>query len=157
MRKDEMKKIVRITLDPEIDKLLRENDIDLFAMLAKDPAIDGRFSRIAASEFPVPWAGGGERMDPLTIAASATVIVALGSVIERIIKVLTRRPVVLTNEHYEPVLDSEGRPVMDSDGRPALSKTTTQTYEESKDVNAPAWEMRVAASELKIALGKLAA
>ena len=154
MNEEQSQDMVRIAFDPDVEKLLRESDVDLFAMLAKDPAVSGRFRRIAASEFPVSPVDSQERMDPLTITASAAVIVALGSAIERIIKVLTRRPVVLTNERFEPVLDADGKPVLGSDGKPIFSKTTTQTFEESKDANAPSWETRVTASELRIALGK---
>ncbi len=145
--------MVRISLDPEVEKLLRESDVDIFALLANDPAIKGQFRRIAASKFSAPT-DSGQRMDPLTIAASGVVIVALGSAIERIIKVLTRRPVVLTHERYESALDTDGKPVLDSDGKPVWFKSTTQTYEEPKDANAPVWEANMSASELRVALGK---
>ncbi|EPR13506.1 hypothetical protein M527_00525 [Sphingobium indicum IP26] len=154
MNEEQAQDMVRIAFDPDVEKLLRENDVDLFGELAKDPAVSGRIRRLAAGEFPVSPVDSQERMDPLTIAASAAVIVALGSAIERIIKVFTRRPVVLTNERFEPVLDADAKPVLGSDGKPIFSKTTTQTYEESKDANAPSWETRVTASELRIALGK---
>lgn len=146
--------MVRIALDPEVEKLLGENDVDLFAMLAKDPKVSGQFRRVETHDFPVPPPDVGTRMDPLTIAASAAVIVAMGSAIERIIKVLTRRPVILNNERYEPALDADGKLVLDPDGKPIFSKTVTQTYEESKDANAPAWETYVTASELRVSLGK---
>ena len=156
MSDDQAQDTVRIAFDPDVEKLLRENDVDLIAMLAKDSTVSGRFRRVAARDFPLPPTDTRERMDPLTIAASAPIIVALGSAIERIIKVLTRRPVVLTNERYGPCLDPDGKPVLGSDGKPIFSKMKTQTYEESKDANAPAWETHVSASELRIVLGKAA-
>lgn len=154
MSENQAQDMVRIALDPEVEKLFGENDVDLFAMLAKDPAVGGQFRRVASHDFPVSSTDNATRMDPLTIAASAAVIVAMGSAIERIIKVLTRRPVVLTSKRYELALDADGKPVLGPDGKSILSTTVTQTYEESKDANAPAWETRVTASEIRIALGK---
>lgn len=156
MSEDEARCVVRITLDTEVERLLRENEVDLRAMLANDPAVSGQFRTVASSECPLPRSTSQSRMEPLTIAASAVVIVALGSSLERIIKVLTRRPVVLTNERYEPVLDADGRPIIGPDGNTVVSKVTTQTLEESKDANAPSWETYVSASEFRIALGEAA-
>lgn len=156
MTKDQVQQLVRISMDVETQKLLRDNNVDLFELLAKETAVGDKLQRVSSSDFPVPPTTSGERMDPLTIVASATVIIALGSVIERILKVLTRRPVVLTNEHYEPSLDNNGEPLLDSDGKPIMSRTTTQTFEEPKDSNAPVWQAGVSASELRIALGNAA-
>ena len=116
---------VSIQVAPAVARLLRANQIDLFDALSKDAQLKGKVERAQSS-------GGqtGTRADPLTILASAALVLAIGSALERLIRICTRSPAMITTRHNKARLNAEGNPLKDDGGKVLYDLTEEQQFVE---------------------------
>jgi hypothetical protein len=123
---------IAITVSPEVAKILAENHVDLFEALNKDQAIMGQLRRgRLAVEQRLPEQSGS-RFDPLTVLAATALTTAVGGAIERILRVLLRKPIITTSRRWEPKLDPKGKPVLLDNGEPVYAWSEEQQYVEPK-------------------------
>ena len=126
----------RVTLSPEVATLLRENNVDLFEALNRDRDLAGQIQRGTSSSWKEPDSSSGQaRMDPLTITASAVLVTAIGGAIERILRVLTRRPAIVATSTRQVQMDAAGRPMKKDNGEFVYAETVSQNFVEAKESN----------------------
>jgi hypothetical protein len=126
-----------ITISPKVAELLRDNGIDLVEALNRDPGLKGKLKRGGTGTFTgVDSDRSQSRMEPLTILAAAVLVTSIGGALERMLRVLTRDPVVVTTRRKEAQLDEHGKPIVGQNGQIAYTWTEDQSYVEAKDSNA---------------------
>ena len=111
-----MDQYLAIKLDPEIERLIIENGIDLLGELQKEAAMEA-----APADPDLPIKSDGSRDVALIILTSAFAVPIIASGIARIIS-------ALSNGHHEVVtvvtkrvaLDGNGKPIRDANGNPVF-------------------------------------
>jgi len=111
------KRDVFIMVDPDVARLLAENDEDVPSLLASL----GQDVDVGLRADPTADNSDGRSRDLVTVAfASAAVVVALTPLLKRAIDLLASRPVVLSEWKLVPIAGPDGKCLTDSDGRPQL-------------------------------------
>jgi hypothetical protein len=126
---------VLISLSPEIQKLLADNEVQLIRMLNQEGV------KAKQSEYPQsgPARQSGLKSPELIILVSAISIPLVASAIARIIDAIGRnRRAVVVARAWKPVLGQDGKPLTDSGGKTLMAWEETPTLLEPAQVKQEA-------------------
>ena len=102
---------VSFFLDPEIERLLIENETDVPSLLRRKGFDVQQTSGSLAVQ------STGQREPVTVLLATAAVIAAMTPTLREVIRTLARRDVLVTEREAVPLLDDNGEVIRDGDGR----------------------------------------
>jgi hypothetical protein len=92
-------------------------------------------------------------MEPLTILATAVLVTAVGAALERILRVLTRDPVVVSTRAYQAKLDKDGKPIVNTEGHVVYDWSEKQSFVEASESDPLKYSVDLAPKSFHFSLG----
>jgi hypothetical protein len=135
---------IRVFLDPEIERLLVENETDVVDLLRRNGA------DVARGTSSTPTGGSGEKEPVTIILAAAGLAVALTPLLTRALALLSHKQVLVTEKVPVAVADAHGEVVRDAAGEPVVEWVDRARFVETRAQRDPAQSLELDGLGLRV-------